>query len=86
MGEVSGLQQLNIHLMALETIPLTQKGWADEASPRNPPRSSLSPLHSQIYETAYAIAGLSGSRRCPHVFPPAARPGSHGSLFLRLQS
>jgi hypothetical protein len=70
MGEVTGPQQLGIPLIPLETIASTQRVLADEASPRNPPRSSRRPRHSQIPETACAIAGLSVSQRCPQVFPP----------------
>jgi len=42
MGEVTGLLQLTIPLLSLETVASPQKVLADEASPRNPPRSSLS--------------------------------------------
>ncbi|OGP96433.1 MAG: hypothetical protein A2157_00830 [Deltaproteobacteria bacterium RBG_16_47_11] len=41
--------------MSLETIASTQKVLADEAFPRNPPRSSPSHPNSQISETAYSI-------------------------------
>ncbi len=53
MGEVTGLQQLSIPLMPLETIARTQKVLADEASPRAPPRSPPSHPNPQISEAAY---------------------------------
>jgi hypothetical protein len=56
---VTGLQQLGIPLMSLETIASTRKVSADEASPRNPPRSSLSHSYLRISEIAYAIGDLS---------------------------
>jgi len=48
MDEVTGLQQLSIPVMSLETIASTQKVLADEAFPRNPPRISLSPPFSDL--------------------------------------
>jgi hypothetical protein len=54
MDEVTGLQQLSIPLLSLETTASTQKALADEASPRDPPRCSLNHPHSQIRETAYS--------------------------------
>ncbi|OGP92752.1 MAG: hypothetical protein A2156_06330 [Deltaproteobacteria bacterium RBG_16_48_10] len=61
MGEVTGPPTVKHPLLPSKTIASTQKVMADEASPRNPPRSSLSHHHSQISETACAIAGLSVS-------------------------
>jgi hypothetical protein len=68
MDGVTGLDQLGVPLMPLETIASTQKVLADEASPRNPPRSSLRHSHLQISEIACAIADL--SLRCLLAFRP----------------
>jgi hypothetical protein len=45
MDGATGLQELSIRLMPWETFASTQELLADEASPRNPTRSSpISPL------------------------------------------
>jgi hypothetical protein len=46
MDGVTGLDQLGVPLMSLETMASTQKVLADEASPRNPPRSLSEALPS----------------------------------------
>ena len=48
---VTGLQQLSISLLPLETIASTQKVLADVASPRDLSKAFLSHPHSQISET-----------------------------------
>jgi hypothetical protein len=58
MDGVTGLHLLGIPLMSLETIASAGKVLADEASPRNLPRSSLSHSHLQISEIVYGIADL----------------------------
>jgi hypothetical protein len=68
MDEVTGLHQLSVALMPLEPVARTQKVLAGEASPRNPPRSSLDRPHFRISEIAYATAGLSVSQPFPRVF------------------
>ena len=54
IAEFTGLSQPNIPSFSLETICPTQKVLADEASPRDPPKSS-EPPNPQISETFYPI-------------------------------
>jgi hypothetical protein len=64
MGEVTHLRKLSISIFPLETSASTQKVLADEASPKNPPRSSQSHLHPQTSETAYPVSQTTARPVC----------------------
>jgi hypothetical protein len=53
MDEINSLGELNTSLLSLNPGASTQKVLADEASSRNPPRSSQRQLDPRPSETAY---------------------------------